>query len=108
MVWVEKDFPYFLANGAPPRFSGYFTVDAFLGEIFLQALNLGGLTAPLDTFESNKERQLYDPPNESESVHKLRFNKEVSFRRKPESSVFESLWMPDHVRHDGLTDFKQK
>ena len=63
MVRVEKDFPYFLANGAPPWFSGYFTVDAFLGEIFFQALNLRGLTAPLYPFESNKERHLYYPPN---------------------------------------------
>jgi hypothetical protein len=68
MVRVKKDFPYFLANGAPSWFSGYFTADAFSGEIFLQALNLSGLAAPLDTFESNKERQLDDPPNESKSL----------------------------------------
>jgi hypothetical protein len=63
MVRVEKDLPYFLANRASPRFSGYFTGDTFLGEIFFQALNLSGLAAPLHTFESNKERQFYDPPN---------------------------------------------
>jgi hypothetical protein len=57
MVRVEKDFPYFLANRAPPWFSGYFTADALLREIFFQALNLSGLTAPLHTFESDKERQ---------------------------------------------------
>jgi hypothetical protein len=68
MVWVEKDFPYFLANRAPTWFSGYFTMDAFLGEIFFQALNLSGLTTPLYTFESNKERQFYYPPNESKSL----------------------------------------
>jgi hypothetical protein len=63
MVRVEKDSPYFLANGAPPWFSGYLAADAFLGEIFFKALNLGGLTTPLDAFESNKERQAYSPPN---------------------------------------------
>jgi hypothetical protein len=68
MVRVEKDLPYFLANRAPPWFSGYFTGDAFLGEIFFQALNLSGLATPLYTFESNKERQFYYPPNESKSL----------------------------------------
>ena len=57
MVRVEKDFPYFFADRAPSWFSGYFTGDAFLGEIFFQALNLSGLTTPLDPFESNKEKQ---------------------------------------------------
>jgi hypothetical protein len=28
-------------------------------------LNLSGLATALDTFESNKKRQLCDPPNES-------------------------------------------
>ena len=65
MVRVEKDFPYSLADRASSRFSGYFTGDAFLGEIFFQALNLSGLAAPLDTFESNEKRQLCNPPNES-------------------------------------------
>ena len=68
MVRVEKDFPYFLANGAPPWFSGYFTGDTFLGQIFFQALNLSGLATPLYTFKSDKERQLYDPPNELKSL----------------------------------------
>jgi hypothetical protein len=68
MVRVEKDFPYFFADRAPPWFSGYFAVDAFLGEIFFQALNLSGLPAPLHAFESNKERQLYIPPNELKSL----------------------------------------
>jgi len=68
VVWVEKDFPYFLTNGAPPWFPGYYTADAFPGEIFFQALNLGGLPTPLYTFESNKERQPYYPPNESKSL----------------------------------------
>jgi hypothetical protein len=27
-------------------------------------------------------------------------NKDVSFRRKPESSLLKGLWMPDQVRHD--------
>jgi hypothetical protein len=39
-----------------------------LGEIFFQALNLSSLTAPFDTFESNKERQVYDPPSKSKSL----------------------------------------
>jgi hypothetical protein len=39
------------------------------------------------------------------SVHKLRFHKKASFRRKPESSVFKGLWMPDQVRHDEIRDF---
>jgi hypothetical protein len=68
MVRVEKDLPYFLANRAPPWFSSYFTGDTFLGEIFLQAFNLSGLATPLYTFESNKERQFYYPPNESKSL----------------------------------------
>jgi hypothetical protein len=63
MIRVEKDFPYFLPDRAPPWFSGHFTGDGFLAEIFFQALNLSGLTAALDAFESNKERQLYNPPN---------------------------------------------
>jgi hypothetical protein len=29
-------------------------------------------------------------------------NEEVSFRGKPESSLFKGLWMPDQVRHDEL------
>ncbi len=57
MIRVQKDFPYFLANRRSPRLSGYFTGNAFLGEIFFQALNLGGLATPLDPFKSDKEGQ---------------------------------------------------
>jgi len=35
------------------------------------------------------------------SVYKLHPQSESSFRRKPESSPFKILWMPDQVRHDG-------
>jgi hypothetical protein len=71
MVRVQKDSPYLLSNRAPPWFSGYFARDAFLGEIFFQALNLSGLAAALDTFESDKERQLSNPPHESKSFLNL-------------------------------------
>jgi hypothetical protein len=33
-------------------------------------LNLRGLTAPLHTFKSNKERQRYYPPNQLKSLNK--------------------------------------
>ena len=26
---------------------------------------------------------------------------------QPESSLFKTFWMPDQVRHDGLTDFME-
>ena len=29
----------------------------------------------------------------------------LSFRRKPESSIFNTFWMPDQVRHDGFGTF---
>jgi hypothetical protein len=35
-------------------------VDASMDKIFFQALNLSGLTTPLDSFESNKEKQFCD------------------------------------------------
>jgi len=57
MLRVQKDFPHFLTYGRPSRFSGHFARNAFLGEVFFQALNLGGLATPLDAFKSDKERQ---------------------------------------------------
>ena len=57
MVGVQKDFSHFITNRRPSWLSGHFTGNAFLGEVFFQALNLGGLTAPLDTFKSDKKRQ---------------------------------------------------
>jgi hypothetical protein len=57
MVWVQKNFPYLLTDGAPSWLSGYFTRDAFSVEIFFQALNLSGLSTPLHSFKSNKKRQ---------------------------------------------------
>ncbi len=65
MVRVQKDSSYLLTNRDPTWFSGDFTGDASSGEIFFQALNLSGLATPFHAFERNKERQLYDPPNES-------------------------------------------
>ena len=40
MVRIEKDFSYFLADRGPPWFSGHFTGDALLGEIFFHDLPL--------------------------------------------------------------------
>jgi hypothetical protein len=57
MVRVQKDFSYFLPNRTPPRLSGYFTGNAFLGEILFKALDLRGFATPLHTLKSNEERQ---------------------------------------------------
>ena len=36
-------------------------------------------------------------------VVRSRFSSFPSFRRKPKSSKFDGFWMPDHVRHDGVS-----
>jgi hypothetical protein len=57
MVWVQEDLPYLLPDRRSSGFSGYLTRDTFLSEVFRQALNLSGLSAPLYAFKSNKKRQ---------------------------------------------------
>jgi hypothetical protein len=57
MVWVQKNFSHLFTDGAPSWLSGDLARDAFLNEVFFQALNLGGLSTPLHPFESNEKRQ---------------------------------------------------
>jgi hypothetical protein len=39
------------------------------------------------------------------NVLKLMVLKRLSFRRRPESSLFKTIWMPDQVWHDGQSVF---
>jgi hypothetical protein len=53
----------------------------------------------LDTKPYNPDISQVQDSKIDEFVKSQKINS-LSFRRKPESSVFSKFWMPDQVRHD--------